>query len=86
MIKHYQPLHHSGELLDMVDRVTIYVETHASGISHFRDHSIDVPVEALQMIENYVGEPPSVSRMSSLGSSVERWLEVSNQTQGEISC
>ena len=74
MLKHYQPLHDSGELFNMVGKITKYVETHAPEMSNFRDTSVDVPEAAVQMIEDYIGAPPSVSRMTSLGSSVEKWF------------
>ena len=78
MLDRYRPLHENGRLFDMVDRVTRFVETHAPGMSHFRDDSVDIPSAAFQMIENYVGEPPSVNRMASLGTSVEQWLQASD--------
>lgn len=77
MLDRYQALHESGALFDMVKRFTAFVEEHSPDMSCFRDHSIELPPEALQLIEHYVGEPPSVSRMSSLGSSVEKWLQAS---------
>ncbi|MDG2169331.1 MAG: hypothetical protein P8L44_15545 [Opitutales bacterium] len=80
MLEHYQSLHQSGELFDMVKRVTAFVEQLAPGMSHFRDTSADVSEAAIQMIEAYVGEPQSVCRMSSVGSSVEKWLRASCQT------
>ncbi len=78
MLEHYKPLHQSGVLFKMVQEVTTFVEKHAPEMSHFRDGSADIPEEALQMIEDYVGEPPSVSRMASLGTSVAQWLESSD--------
>lgn len=79
VLEHYTPLHKNGQLFDMVARVTTYVETYAPDLAHFCDDSIEIPQAALQMIEDYVGEPPSVSRMSSLGTSVEQWLKASSR-------
>lgn len=77
ILNRYQKLHENGELFDMVKQFTAFVEEHAPAMSDFRESSIEIPNGALEMIEHYVGEPPSVARMSSLGSSVENWLKAS---------
>ena len=77
MLDQYGPLHQNGALFTMEEAVSDFVETHAPGMSHFRDDSVVIPAAAFQMIEDYVGEPPSVSRMASLGTSVEKWLKAS---------
>lgn len=70
----YGPLHRDGTLFQMVEYTTAFVESQAPAMSRFRNSSIEIPEEAIDMIEVYVGKPPSVSRMFSLGSSVAKWL------------
>ena len=76
----YGPLHRDGTLFQMVECTTAFVESQAPAMSRFRNSSIEIPEEAMDMVDAYVGKPPSVSRMFSLGSSVAKWLQSNGWT------
>jgi len=82
VLDHYKPLHQNGSLFQSIEESVNFVESEASALSDLRDMSVETPKPAKEMIESYVGPAPSVSRMATLGHSVEKWLSASPRHRG----
>lgn len=70
----FEPLHNNGALFQAVENTTTFVENYAPRLSELADRSIALPQAAILAVESYVGQPPSVSRMSTFGACTAAWL------------
>ncbi len=71
----YLPLHQSGSINPIIEQVRLFAETEAQRTSHGQTRNQDIPPEAWEMISSYVGKPPSVTRMVTVGHGVVQWLK-----------
>jgi len=70
----YEPLQKDGTLFEAQERVMKLAHLEARTIAHLRPAEIDVPTEARQLIDEYVGHPVAVNRMVTIGHGVAEWL------------
>lgn len=70
----YSPLQKDGTIHRAIEQVRRFAESEAPPIARFKPPTHTIPTEALEMIRSYVGKPPSVSRMVTVGNGVAQWL------------
>jgi hypothetical protein len=68
-----------GALLESQRCVFDLARREAESIAHLRPRKIEMPVEARQMIERYVGSPAAVNAMVTIGHGVAEWLSDSDR-------
>ena len=78
ILNSYLPLHQNGTINRDIEEVRKFAESEAPALSNFKSSTDAIPDEAIGMIRSYVGHPPSVTRMVTVGHGVVRWLEGSS--------
>jgi hypothetical protein len=74
IITSYDSSQRDGTLLEARQHVMDLARLEAEAIAHLKPANIDMPTEARQMIERYVGSPANVNRLVTLGHGVAEWL------------
>ena len=75
ILESYLPLHQDGTINRDIEELRKFAESEAPALSCFKSSTENIPREAFEMICGYVGKPPSVTRMVTVGHGVARWLE-----------
>jgi hypothetical protein len=75
ILESYLPLHQDGTINRDIEELRKFAESEAPALSCLKSSTENIPREAFEMICGYVGKPPSVTRMVTVGHGVARWLE-----------
>lgn len=74
ILESYSPLDQNGTIHRAIKEVSAFAESEAPALSRFKASTHEIPTDAFEMIRSYVGKPPSVTRMVTIGHGIARWL------------
>ena len=83
LVDNYQPLQSNGSLAQAIKRLTVFVEENSPALSNYADRRVKLPEPAIEILDDYIGQPPSVCRMCTVGRSALQWLQSSDWPENE---
>lgn len=75
-VTHFGPLHQDGTLIRAVRETIAFAESEAPRLGGLTRGSHLISNEARGLVQNYVGQPPTVARMATVGTCFGKWLSV----------